>query len=49
MPLTRVDIDAIRAVIERDAEAIRRGDWDTVTQLFTADAIRFPPNQALIL
>jgi uncharacterized protein (TIGR02246 family) len=49
MPLTPEDIRAIRSVIERDAEAVRRADWDTVTRLFTPDAIRFPPNQPPIL
>ena len=45
MPLRPEDIEAIRALVEIDAEAVRRADWDTVTRLFTADAIRFPPNQ----
>jgi ketosteroid isomerase-like protein len=49
MPLAKEDIDAIRAAITRDAEAVRSADWDAVTQLFTPDAIRFPPNQAPIL
>jgi uncharacterized protein (TIGR02246 family) len=45
MPLAPEDIEAIRSVIERDAEAVRSADWATVTRLFTPDAIRFPPNQ----
>jgi uncharacterized protein (TIGR02246 family) len=49
MPLALKDIEAIRSVIERDAEAVRSADWDTVTRLFTPDAIRFPPNQAPIM
>ena len=43
MPLSPEDIEAIRGLVDRDAEAVRRADWDTVTRLFTADAIRFPP------
>ena len=46
MPLAPRDIEAIRSVIERDADAVRKADWDAVTRLFTADAIRFPPHQA---
>lgn len=49
MALALEDIEAIRSAIERDAEAVRSADWDTVTQLFTPDAIRFPPNHAPIL
>lgn len=49
MPLAAEDMKAIRLAIERDAEAVRTADWDTVTRLFTPDAIRFPPNQAPIL
>jgi len=48
MPLAPEDIATIRALVDVDAEAVRRADWDTVTRLFTADAIRFPPNQAPI-
>lgn len=48
MPLATGDIEAIRSAIERDAAAVRSADWDTVTRLFTPDAIRFPPNQAPI-
>lgn len=45
MALSEQDIEEIRAVIERDAEAARRADWEAVTHMFTADAIRFPPHQ----
>ena len=45
MPLPTHDVDAIRAAIARDADAVRRGDWDMVIHLFTPDAVRFPPNQ----
>ena len=38
------DLAAIRGVIEQDASAVRRSDWDTAAQMFTADAIRFPPH-----
>jgi ketosteroid isomerase-like protein len=31
--------------IENDATAVRRADWNAITQMFTADAIRFPPHQ----
>jgi ketosteroid isomerase-like protein len=48
MPLAPRDLEAIRSVIDRDADAVRRADWDTVTRLFTADAIRFAPHQAPI-
>ena len=41
MALALEDIAVIRSFIERDAEAVRRADWDTVTRLFTPDAIRF--------
>jgi ketosteroid isomerase-like protein len=46
MSLTSQDLEAIRAVIDLDQDAVRRGDWDAVTRLFTADAIRFAPHQA---
>jgi ketosteroid isomerase-like protein len=45
MVLTEHDLAAIRAAIERDAAAVRRADWDALTRMFTADAIRFPPHQ----
>jgi ketosteroid isomerase-like protein len=45
MALTDSDLAAIRAAIEQDAAAVRRADWDAITRLFTADAIRFPPHQ----
>jgi uncharacterized protein (TIGR02246 family) len=48
MALRDEDLVAIRGVIEQDAEAVRRADWDAAAQLFTADAIRFPPHQAPI-
>ena len=48
MPLAPGDLEAIRAVIERDEDAVRRADWDAVARLFTADAIRFAPHQAPI-
>ncbi len=44
MPLTDADLAAIHRVIEQDAAAVRRGDWDAAARLFTIDAIRFPPN-----
>ena len=45
MALTEHDLAAIRAAIEKDAAAVRRADWDAITRMFTADAIRFPPHQ----
>lgn len=45
MALTEQDLAAIRAAIENDAAAVRRADWDAITRMFTADAIRFPPHQ----
>jgi ketosteroid isomerase-like protein len=45
MALSEDDLAAIRAAIEEDAAAVRRADWDAITRMFTADAIRFPPNQ----
>jgi ketosteroid isomerase-like protein len=45
MALREEDLAAIRGVIKRDADAVRRSDWDAAAQLFTADAIRFPPHQ----
>ena len=45
MALTEDDLAAIRAAIEKDAAAVRRADWDAITHMFTADAIRFPPHQ----
>lgn len=45
MALTTQDIEAIHALIEQDAEAVRRADWAAVTSMFTVDAVRFPPNQ----
>lgn len=44
MSLSERDIEKIRAVVEKDADAVRRGDWSTVTEMFTVDAVRFPPN-----
>lgn len=43
--LTERDIETIRALVEQDAEAVRRADWEAVTRMFTADAVRFPPHQ----
>jgi ketosteroid isomerase-like protein len=48
MALREEDIAAIREVIEQDAAAVRRSDWQAAAHLFTADAIRFPPHQAPI-
>jgi ketosteroid isomerase-like protein len=48
MALSEADLAAIRAVIEQDAAAVRRSDWDAAVRLFTADAVRFPPHQAPI-
>src|SRR5262252_7292369 len=48
MALREQDLAAIRHVIEQDAAAVRRADWDTAARMFTADAIRFPPHQAPI-
>ena len=45
MALTEHDLAAIRAAVEKDAAAVRRADWDAITRMFTADAIRFRPNQ----
>jgi ketosteroid isomerase-like protein len=45
MALTEHDLAAIRAAIEKDTAAVRRADWDAITRMFTADAIRFPPHQ----
>ena len=45
MPLKEQDIAAIRAVIEKDAEAMRRADWAAVIRMFTTDVVRFPPHQ----
>jgi uncharacterized protein (TIGR02246 family) len=48
MALREEDLEAIRRVIEKDAAAVRRSDWEAAARLFTADAIRFPPHQAPI-
>ena len=48
MALSEADLAAIRDVIEQDAAAVRRSDWDAAAHLFTADAIRFPPHHAPI-
>jgi ketosteroid isomerase-like protein len=48
MALREEDLVAIRGVIEQDAAAVRRSDWDAAAHLFTADAIRFPPHRAPI-
>lgn len=45
MTLSADDIEAIRAAIRRDAEAVKRADWEAVTGMFTVDAIRFPPHR----
>lgn len=48
MSLSENDVAAIRRAIEQDAVAVRRANWDAVTRMFTADAIRFPPHRAPI-
>lgn len=48
MALSDADLAAIRAVILEDAAAVRRADWNAVTRMFAADAIRFPPHHAPI-
>jgi len=48
MALREEDLVAIRGVIEQDAAAVRRSDWTAAANLFTVDAIRFPPHQAPI-
>ena len=48
MALSEADLAAIRAVVEKDAAAVRRSDWEAAVHLFTADAVRFPPNHAPI-
>jgi ketosteroid isomerase-like protein len=48
MALREEDLVAIRGVIEQDAGAVRRSDWAAAAQMFTADAIRFPPHHAPI-
>jgi ketosteroid isomerase-like protein len=48
MALNEADLAAIHSVLEQDAAAVRRSDWHAAAQLFTEDAIRFPPNQAPI-
>lgn len=48
MALPEADLAAIRRVIEQDAAAVRRADWDAAAEMFTADAIRFPPHHAPI-
>ena len=45
MAMSERDLAAIRDVIEQDAAAVRRSDWDAAARLFTVDAIRFPPHQ----
>ena len=44
MPLSEKDVEAIRAAIDRDADAVRGADWNSVVQMFTPDAVRFPPH-----
>lgn len=48
MSLSEQDMEAIRTAIEKDAEAVRRADSSAVTQMFTADALRFPPGHASV-
>jgi ketosteroid isomerase-like protein len=48
MALSEADLAAIRDVIEQDAAAVRRSDWDAAARMFTTDAIRFPPHRAPI-
>jgi ketosteroid isomerase-like protein len=45
MALSEADLATIHRVLEQDAAAVRRSDWDAAARLFTADAIRFPPHQ----
>lgn len=42
MALSERDLAAIRDLVEKDAEAVRRSDWTTVADLFTEDAVRYP-------
>jgi len=44
MALSDKDLAAIRSVIAQDAAAVRCSDWAAAANLFTADAIRFPPH-----
>jgi ketosteroid isomerase-like protein len=44
MALREEDLVAIRGVVEQDAAAVRRSDWDAASHLFAVDAIRFPPH-----
>jgi uncharacterized protein (TIGR02246 family) len=46
MTLGTRDVEAIRLLVEKDAEAVRQSDWTTVAGLFTEDAVRFPPHRA---
>lgn len=46
--LPESDLAAIRRVIEQDAAAVRRADWNAAARMFTTDAIRFPPHHAPI-
>jgi uncharacterized protein (TIGR02246 family) len=48
MALSEADLAAIRSVIEQDAAAVRRSDWDAAARMFTTDAIRFPPHHTPI-
>ncbi len=48
MFLTDDDTEAIRKLVEEDADAVRRADWDSLSSLFAEDAVRMPPNQAPI-
>lgn len=48
MSLHADDESAIRDLVRRDADAVRRMDWPGVVACFTEDALRFPPHQSPI-
>lgn len=48
MALNERDVSEIRSLVDRDTEAVRRSDWAAVVEMFTDDAIRFPPHRAPI-
>ena len=48
LPLSDMDINAIKSVCSSISRTALEGDWDALVQLFTEDLVALPPNSAPI-
>ena len=48
LPLSEVDINAIKSVCVSISRTALEGDWDALVELFTEDLVALPPNSAPI-